>query len=211
MPGREETIVTDEIILDDDGSDKDSDDDSDKDSDDDSDEELKDELDYLSNDPVRKFQFTYNKSLCMSNKYPEISADDPTKDIELAPGEGKVPNDIMREKDWDIKAFPHLHNLDGSNGKDEERKTRLTDQNYFIQRILNKDKRFARSPAYIYAAVAYIEKKQLHINISGTRGKKVETNDGASHTNWRMAIQSWMISRIHQGTGKKQNMKCLQN
>ena len=180
MPGREETIVTDEIILDDDGSDKDSDDDSDKDSDDDSDEELKDELDYLSNDPVRKFQFTYNKSLCMSNKYPEISADDPTKDIELAPGEGKVPNDIMREKDWDIKAFPHLHNLDGSNGKDEERKTRLTDQNYFIQRILNKDKRFARSPAYIYAAVAYIEKKQLqrNINISGTRGKKVETNDG---------------------------------
>ena len=36
------------------------------------------------------------------------------------------------------------------NGKDQERKTKLTDQNYFIQRILNKDKRFATSPAYIY-------------------------------------------------------------
>jgi hypothetical protein len=116
----------------------------------------------------------------MSNKYPEIDAADPTKDIEVAPGEGKRPNDIMREKDWDVKAFPHLHNPDGSNGKDQERKTRLTDHYYFIQRIVNKDKRFAKSPAYIYAAVAYIEKKQLqrNINISGTRGKRVESTDG---------------------------------
>ena len=113
--------------------------DDENDSDDDSDTELKDEVDYLSNDPVRKYQFTYNKSLCMANKYPEISAPDPTKDIEVAPGEGKRPNDIMREKDWDIKAFPHLHNPDGTNGKDEDRKTRLTDQSYFIQRIINKD------------------------------------------------------------------------
>ena len=122
----------------------DSDDDSDEaDSDDDTDEELKDEVDYLTKDPVRKYQFTYNKSLCMANKYPEIDAIDPTKDIQVAPGEGKIPNDIMREKDWDVKAFPHLHNPDGSNGKDQERGTKLTDQNYFIQRILNKDKRFS--------------------------------------------------------------------
>ena len=150
------------------------------DSDDEEDEELKDEVEYLTKDPVRKYQFTYNKSLCMSNKYPEIDAVDPTKDIEIAPGEGKRPNDIMRDTDWDIKAFPHLHNPDGSNGKDQERKTRLTDQNYFIQRVVNKDQRFARSPAYTYAAVAYIEKKQLqrNINISGTRGKKVQNSDG---------------------------------
>ena len=154
--------------------------DDDLDANDEEDEELKDEVEYLTKDPVRKFQFTYNKSLCMSNKYPEIDAVDPTKDIEIAPGEGKRPNDIMREMDWDIKAFPHLHNPDGSNGKDQERKTRLTDQNYFIQRVVNKDQRFARSPAYTYAAVAYIEKKQLqrNINISGTRGKKVENSDG---------------------------------
>jgi hypothetical protein len=75
----------------------------------------------------------------MANRYPEVASIDPTKDIEVAPGEG----DIMREKDWDVKAFPHWHNLDGSNGKDEDRKGRLTDQSYFIQRILNKDKRFA--------------------------------------------------------------------
>ena len=101
-----------------------------------------------------------------------MEALDLTKDIEVAPGEGKIPNDIMQEVDWDIKAFPHLHNPDGSNGKDEEQSVWLTDQNYFIQRILNKDQRFAKSSAYIYAAVAYLEKKQLqrNINISGTRG-----------------------------------------
>ena len=159
----------------------DSDDDSDEqDSDDDTDQEHKDEEEYLMKDPVRKYQFTYNKSLCMSNKYPEIDSVDPTKDIEVAPGEGKIPKSIMTEKDWDVKAFPHLHNPDGRNGKDEERGVRLTDQNYFIQRIVNMDQRFARSPAYIYAAVAYLEKKQLqrNINISGTRGKKVESNNG---------------------------------
>ena len=37
----------------------------------------------------------------MSNKYPEIDAIDPTKDIAIAPGEGKRPNDMMWEKDWD--------------------------------------------------------------------------------------------------------------
>ena len=41
----------------------------------------------------------------------------------------------MSEKDWDIKAFPHLNNPNGSNGKDQVRKTRLTDQNFFINRI----------------------------------------------------------------------------
>ena len=105
----------------------DSDDETDaQDSDDD--EEMRDEVEYITKDPVRKYQFEYNKSLCMSNKYHEIDAAHPTKDIEIAQGEGKRPNDIMREKDWNVKAFPHLHNPDGGNGKDEERRTRLTDQ-----------------------------------------------------------------------------------
>ena len=86
----------------------------------------------------------------------------------------------MSVEEWDIKAFPHIHNSDGSNGKDQEREVRLTDQNYFIQRICNKEKRFARSPAYMYAAVAYLEKKQLqrNINLANTRGKEVIDESG---------------------------------
>ena len=50
---------------------------------DDDNDELKDEVEYLTKDPVRKFQFAYNKSLCMANKFPEIDTDDPTKDVEI--------------------------------------------------------------------------------------------------------------------------------
>ena len=114
-------------------------------------DELNEEIEYISKDPVRKYQFQYNKSLCLTNKYPEIEVIDHTKEIIIAPGEGQRPYDITKDIDWDIKTFPQLHNLDGSNGKDEERQTKLSDQSYFIQRILNKDQRFAKCPTYILA------------------------------------------------------------
>ena len=73
----------------------------------------------------------------MTDKYPEISVENTESSVSLAPGEGQIPKDIMSDEDWDIKAFPHLHNPDGSNGKDQERNVRLTEQNYFINRICN--------------------------------------------------------------------------
>jgi len=156
---------------------QDLDSDDDRDSDDD---DLKDEENYINNDPIRKFQISYN----ISKKYPEISSLDDVSEIEIASGEGKRPIDILRENDWDIKAFPHLHNLDGRNGKDEKRKVFMSDQNYFIQRILNKDLRFAMTPTYIYSAIGYLEKKtiQRNINIAGTRGKMVGDVDGGETT-----------------------------
>merc|ERR1711923_165018 len=66
----------------------------------------------LNEDPVKKYHFEYDKSLCMMDKYPEMT---------LAPGEGHKPKGILGDRHWDVKAFPHLHNSDGSNGKDEER------------------------------------------------------------------------------------------
>ena len=62
------------------------------------------------------------------------------------------------------------------------RRVRLTDQSYFIQRICNLEKRFAKSSAYMYAAVAYIEKKQINrnINLAGTRGRQVKNKGGGT-------------------------------
>ena len=123
-------------------------------------------------DPVRKYHFTYDESLCMMDKFPEIS---------VAPGEGQRPKGILGDKHWDVKAFPHLHNLDGSNGKDEDRKVKLREQDYFIQRIINKEKRFAETPAYLYSSVAYLEEKRIQQSLSlvGSRGKEV-TGEGGS-------------------------------
>ena len=149
------------------------------DSDDDECAEEKDDIEYETKDVVKRYQFEYNKSLCMSSKYPEVSANE-NNDVSVAPGEGKIPKDILNEDDWDIKAFPHLNNPDGSGGKDQERRARLTDQYYFIQRICNIEKRFARSAAYMYAAIGYLEKKQLqrNINMANTRGKEVVNEMG---------------------------------
>ena len=107
----------------------------------------------------------------MLDKYPEIS---------IAPGEGQKPKGILGDNHWDIKAFPHLHNPDGSNGKDQQRKVKLRDQEYFIQRILNKEKRFAETPGYLYSAVAYLEEKRISQNLSlvGRRGKEVRGEEG---------------------------------
>ena len=135
-------------------------------------DELQNEEDEDTNkDPSRKFNFTYDRSVCMMAKYPEIT---------IAPGEGQKPKGILTDLNWDVKAFPHLHNPDGSNGKDEKRKVKLTDQWYFIQRLINKEMRFSQSPDYLYSAVAYLEQKQICNNIAlvGVRGKEVHGTDG---------------------------------
>ena len=55
------------------------------------------ENEYLKKDPVRRYQFEdYNKSLCMSNMYPEV---DPVNSIILAPGEGKIPKNVLFDDD----------------------------------------------------------------------------------------------------------------
>ena len=125
-------------------------------------------------DPVQKYHFKYDKSVCFTEKYPEIS---------VAPGEGQTPQDILIDRDWDVKAFPHIHNLDGSNGLNQNRKVFLTDQKYFIQRICNKDTRYSKSKPYLYAAVSALERKQLqrNINLAGTRGKKTIKPGGISY------------------------------
>ena len=136
------------------------------------------EEEYIKKDPVRKYQFEgYNKSLCLSNMYPEAEN---INSVIVAPGEGKVPKNVLYDDDWDIKAFPHLNSPDGKYGLHHVRQTRLTDQYYFIQRICNTNPKFANSPAYVYAAVAHTELKQIqrNVNVSYSRGKEIGNKGG---------------------------------
>jgi hypothetical protein len=97
--------------------------------------------------------------------------------LAFAPAEGNYPSNILNETNWDIKSWPALH-PDGQYGLHHKRKGRLTDQQYFGQRILNRDLRFSKSPGYIFAAAAYVEQKQLvsKANISFMRGRKTCNN-----------------------------------
>ena len=137
---------------------------------------LTDEIDleeYETKDPIKRYQFQYDESVVMTDKFPEIS---------VAPGEDQRPENMLFDRNWDVMAFPALHNLDGSNGKDEERDVKLTDQRYFIQRITNINSRFAKCPTYLYAAVGYLEQKQIsrNLNLVGTRGQKITSSEGRS-------------------------------
>ena len=60
---------------------------------------------------------------------------------------------------------------------------KLTHQNYFIQRICNKEKKFAETPSYVYAAVGYVEQQQImrNLNMEGKRGHEV-THEGNKKT-----------------------------
>ena len=98
----------------------------------------------------------------------------------VAPGEGKVPTYWLREKDFDVGAFPR-HHPDGKYGlREEERKIKLSLQEYFTQRLFNVDKRFAKDPDYLFIAQYYVERNALErqIDISYQKGKIVRTDHG---------------------------------
>jgi hypothetical protein len=78
------------------------------------------EEDYVKKDVIRKFQFDYDKSVCLVDKHPEAAIPDAStakepNQIAFAPGEGKVPESILNSDNWDTKAFPMKH-PDGKNG-----------------------------------------------------------------------------------------------
>ena len=134
--------------------------------------EESEEILYKTTDPIRKFQIDYDSAVCLSEKFPEAFHKENT-DISVAPGEGKVPENILVSDNWDALAFPLKH-PDGKYNLHYKRKVRLTDQYYFVQRLRNKDPRFRNDSSYLFAASGYLEKKKLqrNINVSFLRGKK---------------------------------------
>ena len=144
-----------------------------------------DDEDYLKNDVVRKYQFDYDVSVCLVDKFPEAAEPEhstkETLQISIAPGEGKIPENILSTKHWDRDAFPLKH-PDGKTNLHHPREKKLSDQYYFVQRLRNKDTRFSTDPSYTFAAAAYLEKKQLqsNVNISYQRGKEVKSAEGTS-------------------------------
>ena len=135
-------------------------------------DEILDE-EYEAKDSVKKYQFQYNNSIVMTDKFPESN-------VSVAPGEDQVPKKLLFDDNWDVMAFPSIHNCDGSNGKDQEREVSLTAQRYFVQRITNINSRFSKCSPYLYSAVGFLEEQRIHrsINLVGTRGKKLASASG---------------------------------
>ena len=144
------------------------------------------EAEYLEKDPIAKSQFNYNHSTCFGDNHPEIGVEENTSEenssvpVQVAPGQGKIPRSLLQEEDFEVKSFPCLF-PDGKNGKDEERKVKLSDQDYWVQRILNVDTRCGNYPPYVFTAAAHTELKQMHrnINLSFQKGLETVNPDGS--------------------------------
>ena len=150
-------------------------------------EEEDEEKEYREKDVVKKNQAdVYGKSLALAAQYPEIDRGDEYNAVTIAPGEGEKPKNVLLDKDVDVQAFPDLNSPDGRYGLHEKRDVRLTDQNFFVQTICNMERKFARTPSYVYFAVAYVELKQImrNLNMQGRRGREVIGEDGKRTLHW---------------------------
>ena len=94
----------------------------------------------------------------------------------IAPGEGKIPTEWLREPSFDIEAFPHLF-PDGKYGLHYEREKKLTPSKYFPQRVLNANNIYAKDSDFIFMAQQYLERFALErqIDMSLKSGSFVST------------------------------------
>ena len=131
----------------------------------------------MEEDHREEYQFNYNLHTCFQDDHPELDAEDTT--IALSPGEGKRPTSIIMDDEWDMKTHPFL-DPSGQNNMSKERKVKLRDQQFFEQRILNEERIFSNTPSWIFAAVNYLERRQMkdRINISFQRGQKRTLESG---------------------------------
>ena len=136
----------------------------------------------IQNDPVRRQHFQYNQFSALVNGHPEIfvnSDGNQVANLDFAPAEGKIPTSFMDLPDWVIKSWPTLF-PDGQFGRDWKRKVKLTNQNFFQQRILNKDDRFEKDKGFVFGSMSHVEAERLrnNANLTGHRGKRSELPGG---------------------------------
>ena len=86
---------------------------------------------------------------------------------------------LLSDPEWDKKTHAWLDPT-GENNMNKDRRVNLSNIMFFDQRIRNIDKKFANCLSFVYAAVSFIELKQMtdKINISVQRGARKPRQDG---------------------------------
>ena len=153
------------------------------------DSDSEDEDDRLA--AVKDNQFDQAQHFVMANDNPEshciTSSSVRAKELNIAPGEGKIPTNIMRDENWDVGGFPHLH-PSGKFGLHHEREIKISSKNYFLQRLQNENPQFRKSKPYLFSAVYHTERQQFEqrINLSVQRG--VMNNGDLNELNDAMSV-----------------------
>ena len=100
-----------------------------------------------------------------------------SKPFVLAPGEGVVPTDIMRAKDWEVKAWPCLF-PSGKYGLHYEREDPVSEAQYVGQRLYNKSPIFSSNASYVFAMQQFMERSSFEKNIDVSFQKGRLQSDG---------------------------------
>ena len=138
----------------------------------DSDED--DEDDRLAS--VKNQQFDQPQHFVMADDHPDLRCvtlhSSRAKELHLAPGQGKIPTNLMRDDSWDVCGFPHLHPK-GQFGLHHPREVKISAKSYFMQRLQNKNPQFRKNKSYLFAAMYFLERQQFEqrINLSVQRGQ----------------------------------------
>ena len=125
---------------------------------------------------------------------PNIS---PSKVVNIAPGEGKIPVSFTLEPNMEALAFPKDYST-GRNHFNEEREIPLTSSKYVHARLKYCNDRFASNPQYIFHALDWIERKLLlqaqFILLKGNNFKvKINVGQLVNHNNIRRMISDDQI------------------
>ena len=148
--------------------------------------EIQDEEENLVLPNVRKYQ-AIDDTTCIVPNYPDVNVvvnssstakeinvrDSITnKKVILAPGEGCVPSNIMREHDFDVKGFPLKHKTAKYGLHHPDRPTTITNKEYFLARLFHYRRIFSNDSDYLFMCQQFLERGALesHIDISVQKG-----------------------------------------
>ena len=144
-------------------------------------EEVEDD-EFNQYDPVQKQKFNEERPTMFVNDFPEIDVIttrhvdeeiDENVSVIVAPGENQIPTNIVHEEHWESKSYSCLFPDGKKDFHDDKRTVHISMQEYFQQRLLNKDQRFSNNSSYLFSAFACNEKNVLerNVNIAHQRGK----------------------------------------
>ena len=109
--------------------------------------------------------------------------------LSLAPGEGKLPENILSSEKWDALAFAMKY-PDGKNNLHQKTEVILLYQHYFVQRLRNKDSRFRKDLICISSLYWEETMAKKHQSVHQKREKSKLCWNRGKH----LCFRGWVLS-----------------
>ena len=145
----------------------------------------------FTEDPLNEYCTPADETVMMSNISKANDIDNEI--LNLAPGEGANPINILSDEYCEELAHPHLFPT-GKFGYRVERKIPLTATKYFNQRLLNYTQRFASDSDYIFFANSVVQQLNLsnQMNIAMKKVSSTNLTAGMFSNNFKETVRQFV-------------------